>query len=121
MDDTLGSILDASYEETLDCPGLCGLRRTQDIILGHKSSGRHDPDGWLLAKIDGVFAGAILLNHSREHNDIELVYLGLAPPVRGRGLGRLLLETQLATLLWFHLPPNDPRRRYEEHPGDPNL
>ena len=96
MDDTLGCILDASYEETLDCAGLCGLRRTEDIILGHKSSGRHDPDGWLLAKIDDVFAGAVLVNHSREHGNIELVYLGLAPPVRGRGLGRHLLETQLA-------------------------
>jgi len=96
MDDSLGCILDASYEETLDCPGLCGLRRTEDIILGHKSSGCHDPDGWLLAKVDGVFAGAVLVNPSSENDNIELVYLGLAPPVRGRGLGKHLLETQLA-------------------------
>ena len=96
MDDTLGCILDASYVETLDCPGLCGVRRTEDIILGHKASGRHDPGGWLLAKVDGDFVGAVLVNHSREDDNVELVYLGLAPNVRGRGLGTLLLETQLA-------------------------
>ncbi len=96
MDETLGCILDATYEDTLDCPGLCGLRRTEDIILGHKSCGRQDPGGWILARIDGAFAGAILVNHSRNDDNVELVYIGLAPAARGRGLGAFLLQTLLA-------------------------
>ena len=96
MDETLGCILDASYQDTLDCPGLCGLRQTEDIILGHKTCGRQDPGGWLLARVDGAYAGTILVNHSRNDDNVELVYLGLAPAVRGRGLGTFLLQTILA-------------------------
>ncbi len=37
-------------------------------------------------------AGALLLNPSSQGRCIELVYLGLAPPARGRGLGGMLLR-----------------------------
>ena len=92
------NILDQSYEQTLDCPGLYGLRRTQDILAGHKATGKFDGAMWTLLWLDDKPAGAILLNPFPAHKTIELVYLGLAAFARGRGLGRQLLRHGLAVL-----------------------
>jgi ribosomal protein S18 acetylase RimI-like enzyme len=83
----LVSLLSRTYENTLDCPGLAGLRRPEDILDGHLASGTPLRD-----------AGALLLNRSTEGTTIELVYLGLTPEVRGRGLGRTLLTFGIARL-----------------------
>jgi mycothiol synthase len=90
--------LTASYEQTLDCPGLLGLRDTKDILEGHRASGQFDPALWTLIRVGGQAAGVLLLNPSPGSNSIELVYLGLAPAARGRGLGGLLLAHGLAQL-----------------------
>lgn len=92
------SVLDASYVETQDCPGLFGLRRTEDILAGHKSSGEFDPALWTLLRIDGEVCGTLMLNPSPESRAIELVYMGLAPSARGRKLGALLLNHGLSQL-----------------------
>ncbi len=91
-DDELIAILEASYEDTLDCPGLRGLRQTRDILAGHKGTGSFEPSLWTLMRVKGRPAGALLLNPSPQQKSIELVYLGLAPFARGRGLGALLLR-----------------------------
>jgi len=96
LEPTLAAVLEASYEGTLDCPGLCGLRRTEDIIAGHRATGNHDPALWNLLRVDGEFSGAILVNPGSSRDTVELVYLGLAPSARGRGLGRYLLETMFS-------------------------
>lgn len=96
--DELLGILRATYRSTLDCPGLTGLRRTEDILAGHMATGRFDPDLWFLLRESGRGVGAILLNPSNDGRSIELVYLGLAPEVRGRGLGSRLLDHGLAAI-----------------------
>jgi ribosomal protein S18 acetylase RimI-like enzyme len=92
LDSELLSVLDASYEETMDCPGLRGLRRTIDILDGHRHSGAFDPSLWTLLMINGDYVGALLLNPAMDASAIELVYLGLAKSARGLGLGRQLLR-----------------------------
>ena len=96
--DVLLQILEQSYEQTLDCPGLYGLRRTEDIVAGHMATGRFDPNLWTLLWLDDKPAGVILLNSFPAHKTAELVYLGLAPFARGRGLGRQLLRHGLSLL-----------------------
>lgn len=95
-DDTLETgmlqVLEASYEQTLDCPSLRGLRETADILKGHRSTGEFDPSLWTMLFIDDQPAGALLLNPSPTQKSIELVYIGLAKHARGRGLGRRLLR-----------------------------
>ena len=98
LEDDLVTILERSYEQTLDCPGLYGLRRTTDIVAGHKATGQFDPSLWTLIWTDGEPAGALLLNPYPGHKTVELVYLGLAPGARGRGLGRQLLRHGLGLL-----------------------
>ena len=97
-EEILSHILDASYEETLDCPGLRGLRRTTDVIAGHQEVGQFDPGLWTLLFDDAHPVGALLLNIAPDERTAELVYVGLAPEARGRGFGTMLLEHGLHQL-----------------------
>jgi len=92
MQDDLLTVLDASYEETRDCPGLRGLRHTADILAGHHATGEFDPALWTILRRSGRPVGALLLNPSPASNAIELVYMGLAREQQGEGLGRRLLQ-----------------------------
>lgn len=90
--EVLVEALDSSYEQTLDCPELCGLRETEDILESHRSTGVHDPALWWVVFEDHRPRGTILLSRCPEQQAVELVYLGLAPSLRGRGLARRLMD-----------------------------
>ncbi|USN98995.1 MAG: GNAT family N-acetyltransferase [Phycisphaeraceae bacterium] len=83
--------LERSYIDTLDCPGLCDLRDTRDVIESHRATGEFDPSLWWVVRAEGEPEGCVLLSPSREQDTVELVYMGLGPALRGRGLGRRLL------------------------------
>lgn len=88
--------IEASYVDTLDCPGLLGMRDMDDIIAGHKAAGVFRPSWWHVLYEDDQPVGALLLNEVAQQGGLELVYLGLAPEYRGRGLGRQLMEHAFA-------------------------
>ena len=94
-DHSLQPLLRATYEETLDCPGLADLRKDEDILEGHRRGGRFDPSLWTVLRVEGREAGAALLNRATSGDSIELTYLGLAKWARGRGFGALLLDAAL--------------------------
>lgn len=91
----LRTALERSYIDTLDCPGLCALRETPDVIESHRSAGRFDPSLWWIVTLDGRPEGCILLSPNPDTDSVELVYMGLGPDLRGRGLGVRLLETAI--------------------------
>ena len=83
----------ASYEDSLDCPPLNGVRDIEDVIAGHKSAGEFDPNDWFLMTDEAdVPLGVLLLSLTGSGDAMELVYLGLAPAARGRGLGDHLVR-----------------------------
>ncbi len=90
--------LEASYIKTLDCPELCGLRSTEDVLASHLSTGAFDPSLWQLAFEGDTPIGCSLVSLIPENGSAELVYIGLAPRGRSRGLGRALLEHAIAEL-----------------------
>jgi ribosomal protein S18 acetylase RimI-like enzyme len=92
----LGAALERSYEETLDCPELCGLREMDDVIDSHRATGEWRAALWRLVLVDGQAEGCMLLNHCAEQRSVELVYLGLSAALRGRGLARMLLAQGLS-------------------------
>ena len=98
QDRALIDCLDRSYEGTLDCPELCGLRETPDILASHRACGKHDPSLWWVAMERGRPIGCALFSPYPEQGSIELVYLGLVPEARGRGLGARLTRFGLASL-----------------------
>ncbi|HUO09561.1 MAG TPA: GNAT family N-acetyltransferase [Phycisphaerae bacterium] len=88
-----------SYEKTLDCPALSGVREIEDIIAGHKAVGGpsgFDPHLWGVLIEGEKPVGCLLLGEIAARRALELVYLGLLPEVRGRGLGRVLMQRVLS-------------------------
>jgi mycothiol synthase len=91
------SVLHATYQGSLDMPELEGARSLDDILQGHRCAGRFVADRWQLGRIAGEpeAAAVLLLAEIPERNVWEIIYLGLTPPARGRGLGREALQHAL--------------------------
>jgi mycothiol synthase len=85
----------ASYKGSLDCPALTGLRSMDDVLAGHMATGVFEPELWGVACDGAVPAAVLLLSPLHGAAGIELVYLGVHPDYRGRGLGDLLMRRAL--------------------------
>jgi ribosomal protein S18 acetylase RimI-like enzyme len=81
-----------TYEDTLDCPEVNGVRTIDEVIQGHRAQGRFDPKHWLLARHQGEPVGVLLLTEQVDGpGEWEIAYMGIVPAARRRGFGRELL------------------------------
>ena len=90
-----GDVVLATYEESHDCPELTGLRPIDDILAAHQASGPFDASLWELVQVDGAMAGCLLLSRVVRASLLEIVYMGVLPAWRGRGIGGLILRRAL--------------------------
>jgi ribosomal protein S18 acetylase RimI-like enzyme len=88
-------IVEATYEGTLDCPLLNGMRSTSDVLEGYRAVGMHRPELWLIAQSEGRNAGCLLMADHPEQEQLELIYFGVVPEARGKGWGRAIVEHAL--------------------------
>ncbi len=88
----LALALERSYIDTLDCPGLCDLRDIDDVIDSHQATGEYNPALWWIIEAENEPHGALLLARYPDQSVMELVYLGLSPTLRGRGIGRRMMD-----------------------------
>jgi ribosomal protein S18 acetylase RimI-like enzyme len=88
-----------SYQNSLDCPALSGLREIGDVIAGHQATGEFDPSLWQMLCEHQRPIGVLLLSKIPHTDSLELVYLGLAPSARRRGLGDLLMKQAMHLIL----------------------
>ena len=95
-------VIQRSYESSQDCPALNGLREMNDVIAGHQATGDFDPKIWWVVYENSRPLAVLLLSRLPHNQTIELVYLGLIPEARGRGIADLLMKHALA--------PDEPRR-----------
>jgi len=89
--------ISASYEQTLDCPGLEGVRDIEEVIAGHKAAGVFHEKYWFAVMQRETPVGALLLAPVPPSDALELVYVGLAMGARGRGLSEPLMRLALST------------------------
>ncbi len=80
-----------TYESTLDCPGLEGLRDIRDVLDGYRTIGTHDPALWHLVEWRSDKVGVVLLAPYPESRQWELVYMGVVPRARGNRIGEAIL------------------------------
>jgi ribosomal protein S18 acetylase RimI-like enzyme len=87
------AVLQATYSGSLDMPELEGARSLDDVMEGYHAAHRFAADRWQLGRVrDKPDAAAVLLlAENPVRNSWEVVYLGLTPAARGRGLGRAAL------------------------------
>ena len=85
--DRLAQIVDATYQETLDCPKLNHVRQLEDVLEGYRATGEFSPDRWLIVRYENRDVGCLLLADHPQYENMELVYMGIIPAVRGHALG----------------------------------
>lgn len=86
----------ATYEDSQDCRGLAGIRGIEDILAGHKAAGRFEPHRWRLLYCDRRPAACILFVENPLRPALELVYVGVHPEFRRRGIGGYVLDYGLS-------------------------
>lgn len=93
LDDfSLAQFIDKTFVDTLDCPALNGRRTPEEVLAGFLD-GRSPRDPslqWELLNVADEFVGCLLLQ-AHDNALMELVYMGLVPEARGRGLGKAMV------------------------------
>ncbi len=87
-------LLEKSYENTMDCPKMNGLRIVQDTWDGYVASAQGDLREWWICEVDSAIHGCLLLTRLSE-DSMELTYMALLPAYRGIGLGPQMLDYAL--------------------------
>lgn len=87
---TFHNTLARSYQETLDCPEVNGVRSIAEVIAGHQAQGRHDPTRWWLACREYAAVGVLLVTEP-DPGEWEVAYVGVVPEGRRQGYGRELV------------------------------
>ena len=80
-------VVEATYEDTLDCPAVNGVRSIDDVLQGYRATGHFDPERWFIVRHQGEEIGCLILTDYPEHAIWELIYMGLLPAARGHGWG----------------------------------
>jgi ribosomal protein S18 acetylase RimI-like enzyme len=92
-----------TYEGSLDCPELSGLRSGEEILAGHRAQGVFDPQRWWLALDAGQPAGVLLMTQLPDTGEWDVAYMGVVPQARRRGSGREILLQGLAEARAAHI------------------
>lgn len=111
-------LVGATYVGSLDCPKLTGYRTASEIVASYRTTPSYRPGWWMslaLADDAATQVGCLIMachgdplrgdqdtdivsaGHTNPAPVAELVYMGLLPEYRGRGLGRRIVETAQAT------------------------
>lgn len=88
----LAQLVETTYEQTLDCPGLDDVRDVEDVLEGYRASGVFDRRHWLLVRHAGEDVGTLLLTDYPQQGNLELVYMGLVPRARGHAWGKQIVQ-----------------------------
>lgn len=115
----LAHIIEQTYEHSLDCPMMDALRDCRQVVAGYAATCRDDLSHWYTLRHAQECVGCLLLGHDATGKTWEVVYMGLAPAVRGRGWGLdvvrhaqwLVRERQGERLLLAVDAANDPALR----------
>ncbi len=81
-------LIERTYEGTLDCTSLNGVRDIEHVINGYQNTGVFLPQCWLIVRSGDCDVGVLLLADHPQNRQWELMYVGLVPEARGRGWGR---------------------------------
>lgn len=92
-DTRFAQVLLATYEGTLDCPELNGVRSGDEILAGYEA--KADRTDWFLVSTDGEPIGVVMFAPGPQLDMLDLSYVGLVPAARRKGYGRELVRFAL--------------------------
>jgi ribosomal protein S18 acetylase RimI-like enzyme len=91
-------LIEQTYIDSRDCPGLDGVRLMAEVLEGYRAQGRYSPRDWYIVQENGRDVGVLILAEHPEAANWELVYMGVIPDARGRGLGEQVIRFALNTV-----------------------
>jgi len=80
-------LLEATWVESLDCPILNGHRTGAEAVQSHDSG---DTSLWRIFRTDDRDVGLVLM--SKNDSGLSVDYTGVVPDVRGRRIGRQIIQ-----------------------------
>jgi mycothiol synthase len=85
----LAHIIERTYEKSLDCPVLQGVRSVEDVIAGYQGTGDFNPSRWFFVRHPRRESdiGCLLLTEHLLVLRAEIIYMGILPEERGNGWG----------------------------------
>ena len=95
QDQRIAKLVEATYVDTRDCPAVNGLRCIEDVLLGYRATGEQDLQGWFVVRHRGEDVGCLIIADHPQHSTRELIYMGLVPAARRRGLGTVVIRQVL--------------------------
>jgi ribosomal protein S18 acetylase RimI-like enzyme len=81
-------LIERTYEQTLDCTALNGVRDVDNVVNGYQSTGNFKPQNWMIVRANSEDVGVLLLADHPAAKHWELMYMGLVPEVRGKHWGQ---------------------------------
>lgn len=84
-----------SYLGSQDCPELGGIRTPYQALLTHRAAGAFDPKRWFVLADNGRPLGVLMLSKIPREPVVEVVYMGVSQPARGKGVAGLLIDRAL--------------------------
>ncbi|MFW6171120.1 MAG: GNAT family N-acetyltransferase [Planctomycetota bacterium] len=88
----LKALVERTYQNTLDCARLDNRRCIDDVLNGYRRTGVYRAQWWVVARYQEEDIGCMLMADHPEHNQCELMYLGVVPEQRGKGWGMQLTK-----------------------------
>jgi GNAT superfamily N-acetyltransferase len=88
----LAGVVQATYEHSLDCPSLDGVRDVEDVLAGYRGTGSFCPSRWLIVRQADRDCGCLILADHPEEENWELLYFGLVRSARGHGWGKQIVQ-----------------------------
>jgi GNAT superfamily N-acetyltransferase len=90
-------VVQDTYEGSLDCAGINGVRDIEDVLASHRGTGVFNPRTWFMGIADRDPVGVLLLSAVPEQGALEVVYMGLRPASRRKGYASALMEHAVRT------------------------
>lgn len=93
--DRITQLLAQTHIDSVDCPEVSKLLTAGDLLDGHLATGQFRSDLSFVAKLEEEDVGIVIVAEHPEMSSIELVYIGIVPSVRRRGVGRSVMQEAL--------------------------
>lgn len=102
---SFATLVDLTYQDTRDCPSLSEFRTAIQTLRGYQNSQSFTPSWWFRIhdRATNQCLGCLVMGRQESAKDpagrdldiAEIVYMGLVPSARGRGLGKETVQSAL--------------------------